>query len=69
MEGTLAGTTTLGQSEPGSNCNKGVLHPYFLKAPELELTIRWFSVIQDTWWGGLTPSAEMQLAYSIAPTN
>ena len=25
MDGTLTGTTTLGQSGPGSNCNGGVL--------------------------------------------
>ena len=26
IDGTLTGTTTPGQSEPGSNCYKGVLH-------------------------------------------
>ena len=34
IDGTLTGTMTLGQSEPGSNSNERVLQ--FSKAPELE---------------------------------
>ena len=53
MEGILTGTTTLGQSESGSNGNEEVLHT----PPDLQncsLTIR-CSSIQPFEWVDLTP--------------
>ena len=65
--GTLSGTTTPGQSGPGSNGNEGVVH-----IPQSSRTgaspIRWFSVISRPLVGREHyPSAEMQLVYSTAP--
>ena len=54
MDRTLSGATTLGQSRPGSNGNKGVLHiPQTLQHYWI-LTVTLFDVISRTivggWW-------------------
>ena len=70
IDRTLSDAPTLGQGEPRSNDNKGVLNipP---KLQDWSLTIRLFNVISRTLvgGGGSNPSAEMQLVYSIVLTN
>ena len=61
--GPLLGATTPGQSQPGSDGNKGVLHIC------QSFTIRLFSVISRTPLGESYPSAEKQSVYSTAPAG
>ena len=66
MDRTLSGANSLGQSGPGSNGNKGVLH-----IPQnFSITIRLFNVISKTLVEQRSyPSAEVQLVYSTAPAD
>ena len=65
---TLSSATTLGQSGPGSNGNKEVLHiPQISKAgvsPSDKL-----SYPGHSWGGGACLSAEMESVYSTAPAD
>ena len=63
---TLSGATSRGQSGPGSNGNKEVLHISQKLQHYKSLTIRLFSVISRTLVGGSYLSAQMQLVYSKA---
>ena len=69
IDRTQSSATTLGQSGPGSNGNKGVLHI----PPKLQhywnLTIRLFNVIPRQLLGRFYPSAEKQSVYSTAPAD
>ena len=61
----LSCAITSGQSRPGSNGNKGLLH-----IPISSLIIRLFSVwSEDIHWAGVLPTAEIQSAYSAASAN
>ena len=67
VDGTLSGATTPGQSEPGSNGNKGVQctpkHQYYWN-----LIIRLFSVISRTLVGGVLPlcGEDVGVIYSLS---
>ena len=64
----MSGSSTPGQSGPGSNVNEGLLHiPLISKAGALPSD--GFNVISRTLGGGSYPSAEMQLVYSTAPVD
>ena len=64
IDGTLTGTTTPGQSEPGSNCNEGVLGYFPVSgSPELDAYHQMpFSVIFSTYhlveWGSYSTSGD-----------
>ena len=65
--GTLSGTTTPGQSRPGSDGNNGVLHiPQSSSITEASPSDYLVSYPGHS-LGELYSSAEMQSVYSIAP--
>ena len=65
IDGTLKGTITLNQSEPGSNGNKEVLYiPQSSSAGASPHPGH-----SQAWERGSYPSAEMQSVYSTAPTD
>ena len=65
LDRILSGATTPGQSGPGSDGNEGVHSPKF--QIHCNLTIRLFSVISRTLFGGVF--AGMQSMYSTAPSD
>ena len=70
IDRTLSGTTTLGQSELGSNINEGVL--YISQSSSITAPSNCLVSYQDTHWGwgvGSYPSAEKQSVYSTAQAN
>ena len=68
IDGTLTGTTTLGQSGPGNNGNKGVLH--ILQSSRTEVSpLGGLVSYQGCSLDGGYPAAEMQSVYSTAPAN
>ena len=64
---TLSGTTTPGQSGPGSDDNKGVL--CIPQSSSITGTSPLDCHIQDTRCLGLTASTEIQPVYSTAPAG
>ena len=69
IEGTLSGATILGQSGPGSDGNKDVLHiPQSSRFTRASPSDRLVSYPQHS-LGESYPSAEMQLVYSTAPAD
>ena len=69
IERALSGAKTAGQSGPGSNGNKGVLH-----IPQISKTgaspLDGLMPYPENLFGGRSySSAEMQLVYSTAPAN
>ena len=68
--GTLSGATTLGQSGPGSDGTKGVLHiPQSSSITGTSLSDCLVSYHDTRWGGGSYSSAEKQSVYSTAPAD
>ena len=67
--GILTGITTLGQSRPGSNGNKGAHYIPQSSRTEAALSGRLLSYPGHSLMGSSYPSAGMQLAYSTAPAD
>ena len=69
IDRTLSGSTTLGQSGPGSDGNEGVLHilqnSSITGAPLSDCLVSYPGHLL----GESYPSAEMQLVYSIVPVD
>ena len=64
IDETLIGTTTQGQSGPGSNGSEGELHIHQSSRSGASPSD---SLVSHSWHsGGILPSAEMQSAYSTA---
>ena len=69
IDGTLSGAITLGQSGPGSNGNKGVLHiPQSSSITRVSPSDCLVSCPGHS-LGEFYPSAEMQSVNSVAPAN
>ena len=70
IDGTLTGSTPLGQNEPGSNSNEGVFHIPQRSKTRTSPSDAVYCHIQDSRWVGESyPSAEMQSVYSTASTD
>ena len=70
IDRTLSGVTTLSQSEPGSDGNKGLLCiPQMSSITGVSLSDYLISYPWHLSWGVSYPFAEMQSVYSAAPTN
>ncbi len=67
--GPLSGATTLGQSGPGSDGNKGVLR--IPQSSSIARTSPSDCLVSypGHWWGRFYPSAEKQSVYSTAPAD
>ena len=71
IDGTLTGTTTPGQSKPGSNGNEEVLYIPQSSRTKVSLSYVLVSYLEHKLAVGVVsyPTAEMWLAYSTAPPN
>ena len=69
IDRTLSDATTPGQSEPGSDGNKGVLR--FPQSSSITWASPWaclVSITENSLWGAL-PSADLQSVNSSVPAN
>ena len=68
IDRTLSGTTSLGQSGPGSNGNEGILRVHQISILPSDYLVS-SPGIQDTCWGMSYLTAETQSVYSTAPAD
>ena len=70
IDRALSGATILGQSEPGSNGNEGVIR--IPQSPSITGTSPSDCLVSypgHSWRGGSYPSEEVQSVYSTAPAD